>query len=182
MPAGAAVADFDRADESDLVRARQGDRAAFARLVGQHYDMIHRVARRWAGNATDAEDVAQEVCIKFARAISGFDGRSSLKSWLYRITLNTVRDVQRSGGRAQRGAAHLALVTAEVDEPAQEASVAQGEMWAAVRRLPAQQRDAILLVYAEELSHAEAGDILGCKPDTVAWHIHQAKKTLKGLL
>jgi RNA polymerase sigma factor (sigma-70 family) len=181
MPAGAAVAEFDDA-ESDVIRARQGDRAAFARLVSLNYDMIHRVARRWCASAADAEDVAQEVCIKFARAIAGFDGRASLKSWLYRITLNTVRDFQRSGSRAQRGQANLALVSAEADEPAQEASVMQAQMWEAVRKLPPQQRDAILLVYAEELSHAEAGEILNCKADTVAWHIHQAKKTLKGLL
>lgn len=181
MPAGAAMAERD-SDADDLTRARQGDRAAFARLVTLNYDMIHRVARRWCDSAADAEDIAQEVCIKFARAIAGFDGRASLKSWLYRITLNTVRDFQRSGSRARRATANLALVSEKSDPPGQEASVMQAQMWAAVRKLSPQQRDAVLLVYAEELSHAEAGEILNCKPDTVAWHIHQAKKTLKGLL
>ena len=51
-----------------------------------------------------------------------------------------------------------------------------------MRELPEQQRDAVLLVYAEEMSHAEAGEIMGCKEATVSWHIHEAKKTLRGLL
>lgn len=56
------------------------------------------------------------------------------------------------------------------------------EIWAAVRQLPDQQRDAVLLVYAEDMSHAQAGEIMGCKETTVSWHIHEAKKTLRGLL
>ena len=51
-----------------------------------------------------------------------------------------------------------------------------------MRQLPNQQRDAVLLVYAEDKSHAEAGEIMGCKEATVSWHIHEAKKTLRGLL
>ncbi len=48
--------------------------------------------------------------------------------------------------------------------------------------LPDQQRDAVLLVYAEDMNHAAAAEIMGCKETTVSWHIHEAKKTLRGLL
>ena len=66
--------------------------------------------------------------------------------------------------------------------PDQEDATAMAEIWAAVRKLPDQQRDAILLVYAEEMTHAQAGEIMGCKETTVSWHIHEARKTLRGLL
>ena len=56
------------------------------------------------------------------------------------------------------------------------------ELWAAVIELPDQQRDSVMLVYAEEKSHAEAAEIMGVKEGTVSFHIHEAKKTLRGLL
>ena len=56
------------------------------------------------------------------------------------------------------------------------------ELWTAVRALPDKQRDAVLLVYGEGLSHAAAGDVMACAEATVSWHIHEAKKRLKALL
>ena len=53
------------------------------------------------------------------------------------------------------------------------------DIWAAVRALPDQQCDAVLLVYAEDMSHAEAADVMGISEKTVSWHLHAARKTLK---
>jgi RNA polymerase sigma factor (sigma-70 family) len=172
-----------RADIFELIaRAQAGDRAAFGALVESHYDLIYRTAYRWSGKVQDAEDVAQDVCVKLAAALKGFDGRSAFSSWLYRITLNAVRDLQRSRARRGRHVEALALVSAE-DAPAEQFdAVVSSQLWSAVRALPEQQRDAVLLVYAEDMSHAAAGEIMGCKEATVSWHIHAAKKTLRGLL
>lgn len=171
------------AETTDLIaRAKGGDRAAFGALVEAHYDLIYRTAYRWCGHGQDAEDIAQDVCIKLATALKGFDGRSAFTSWLYRITLNGVRDMQRSRARRGRQVEALALVSAEDAPPEQEDAVASGELWSAVRDLPGQQRDAVLLVYGEELNHAAAAQVMGCKEATVSWHIHEAKKTLRGLL
>lgn len=169
-------------DETLVAQARGGDRAAFAELVGRHYDFIFRTACKWLGRRQDAEDIAQEVCVKLATAIRSFDGRAAFTSWLYRVTLNAVRDGQRSNMRRNQYHDRLAEVHPENDPGEQEDATAARELWAAVRQLPSQQRDAVLLVYAEELSHAEAGEIMGCKEATVSWHIHEAKKTLRGLL
>jgi RNA polymerase sigma factor (sigma-70 family) len=169
-------------DETLVAQALGGDRLAFAELVGRHYDFIHRTACKWLGRRQDAEDIAQEVCVKLATAIRSFDGRSAFTSWLYRVTLNAVRDSQRAHTRRDRQHDRFAEVHPENDPGDQEDATAAREIWAAVRELPNQQRDAVLLVYAEELSHAEAGEIMGCKEATVSWHIHEAKKTLRGLL
>ena len=168
--------------EALLARARNGDGEAFAELVETHYDAIYRTAWRWCGNTSDAEDVAQEVCMKLATAIAGFDGRSAFSSWLYRITLNAVRDGQRARSRQSRHTDAYAEVSPGEQPADQEASATATQLWAAVRRLPEQQRDAVLLVYAEELSHAEAAAIMGIREATVSFHVHAARKTLRGLL
>lgn len=169
-------------DEALIKRAVAGDRAAFSALVGRHYDFIFRTACKWCGKASDAEDIAQDVCVKLASVLKSFDGRSAFTSWLYRITLNAVRDMQRARTRRGKNIDRYAMVAPDEYLPDQEDAAAAGELWDAVRRLPDQQRDAILLIYSEGLNHAEAGVIMGCKEATVSWHIHEAKKTLRGLL
>lgn len=164
------------------LRAQAGDGRAFAQLVEAEYGFIFATAFKWCGSRADAEDAAQEVCLKLAEAIRSFDGRSSFSTWLYRVTLNAVRDQQRMRARAVRNARALAEIVAG-DEPAeQESAVALADLWRAVRSLPEKQRDAVLLVYAEGLSHADAAAILECREVTVSWHVHEARKTLRGLL
>jgi RNA polymerase sigma factor (sigma-70 family) len=165
-----------------LARARNGDGAAFAALIEEQYDRIYRTAWRWCGHRDDAEDIAQEVCVKIGQGIAGFDGRSAFSSWVYRITLNAVRDWQRAGARRGRHVDAFAKVSPTEAEAEQEAAATSRQLWEAVRTLPEKQRDAVLLVYAEELSHAEAAAIMGVKEATVSFHVHEARKTLRGLL
>ena len=165
-----------------VVRAQNGDAEAFGELIEDHYDLIHRTAWKWCGNRADAEDIAQDVCVKLGSVIAQFDGRSAFSSWVYRITLNAVRDLQRAGRRRGKHADAYAEISPE-DQPAeQEEAATSHQLWAAVRRLPEKQRDAVLLVYAEDLSHAAAADIMGIREATVSWHVHEARKTLRGLL
>lgn len=172
----------ETAVEELVAQAKAGDRAAFAELVERHYDFIFRTACKWSGKRSDAEDIAQEVCIKLASALASFDGRAAFSSWLYKVTLNAVRDMQRASSRRGRHVDRLAEVQPEDAPPEQEEAATVRELWAAVRALPEKQRDAVLLVYAEDMNHAQAGEIMGCRETTVSWHIHEAKKTLRGLL
>lgn len=168
--------------EALVVRARNGDPEAFAELIEDHYDRIYRTAWRWCGHRDDAEDIAQDVCVKLGRAIAGFDGRSAFSSWVYRITLNAVRDWQRAGQRRGRNATAYAEIAPSEQQAEQEEAATNSQLWEAVRGLPEKQRDAVLLVYAEELSHAEAAAIMGIKEATVSFHVHEARKTLRVLL
>ena len=120
--------------------------------------------------------------MKLGRAISGFDSRSAFTSWLYRITLNAVRDHQRGKRRYASRLDEFAVDARHADGPEAEQNLARHELWATVQRLPDKQRDAVLLIYGEERSHAEAAEILGCAEKTVSWHVHQARKKLKTLM
>lgn len=172
-------------DETLAVRAASGCRASFASLVERHYDRIYRMAWRWTGTRERAEDIAQDVCVKLAGAIRGYRGDAAFTTWLHRIAYTTMVDQLRTTQRM------VALEPSEivrlVDDGAQSDSaedaliVTDGtrELWTAVRALPPQQRDAVLLIYGEDMSHADAAALMGCSEKTVSWHVHEAKKKLK---
>jgi RNA polymerase sigma-70 factor (ECF subfamily) len=168
------------ADEEVAKRAAKGDREAMERLLALYYDRIHRMAWHWCGSAQAADDVAQDVCVKLATAISGFRFDAAFATWVWRITYNASIDHLRSLRRFEvtAPAQMMALVEKTDTEPPQNPGDAH-DLWRAVRALPAQQRDAVLLVYTEDMSHAEAAAILSCSANTVSWHLHEARKALK---
>lgn len=174
----------DEASDSELIgRAQEGDRDAFGRLVGRHYDFVYRVAYRWSGHKADAEDVAQDVCVRLGRAIRDYRGGGAFTTWLYAMTLNAARDLARKSAResakVEAYGGHALIVgqaqVAEEDDPVD-------ALWAAVRLLPDKQREAVLLVYGEGLNHAAAAETMAISEATVSWHIHEAKKRLKILM
>ncbi|NPD16395.1 RNA polymerase sigma factor [Xinfangfangia sp. D13-10-4-6] len=163
-------------------RTIRGDAGAFEALLTHYYPFITRVACRWLGHRADAEDVTQSVCMRLADTIRSFDGRAPFQSWLYRVTLNAVRDHQRAVNRRGRLVAAAALLSEEFHQGDQEEALHLSDIWRAVRALPEKQRDAILLVHGEGLSQREAASVMGCREVTISWHIHQARKSLRGVL
>ena len=75
-------------EEISVDALRRGDRQEFARLVDQYSVPVYRLGLKMLGNEQDAEDILQATFIKALQHISGFEGRSSLATWLYRIAAN----------------------------------------------------------------------------------------------
>lgn len=174
--------DDEAFDAGMLERARAGDRAAFAALVGVHYAFIHRVAYRLVGNKSDAEDVAQEVCGRLGRSIRTFRGDAGLESWLYTLILNAVRDMARKTTREAAKAEAFAIQVRIDGDGAPDPDDRAEALWCAVRQLPPKQRDAVTLVYGEGLAHSAAAEAMGCTEATVSWHVHEARKRLKAMM
>ncbi|MCK3779599.1 RNA polymerase sigma factor [Ensifer sesbaniae] len=169
--------------DAELVeKAVNGDRQAFGQLVERHYDFVHAVAWRWSGDVSDADDIAQEVCLRLGSAIRGFRGTSRFRTWLYTLTLNAARDHRRRQARDDRRLQAYASEQVTIAQPQDPDEEQREALWAAVRELPEKQCDAVLLVYAEGLSHAAAADALGCSEATISWHVHEARKRLKTVL
>ncbi len=176
--------DKNECDEGLVVRAVDGDRAAFAALVTRHYDFIFRAAFKWCGNREDAEDVAQDVCVRLGKSIRSWSRDSKFSTWLYRIVINAVRDGQRKNAASLRKVEAWAAepTRPQVQMPDEAEHDEANELWAYVRQLPKKSCDAVMLVYGEELNHAEAAKVMGCAEGTVSSHIHAAKKQLKVLM
>jgi RNA polymerase sigma-70 factor (ECF subfamily) len=79
---------IDSQTEISIEALRAGDRHEFARLVDTYSGALHRLALKMLGNEPDAEDVLQNTFLKAFQHIGGFEGRSSLSTWLYRIASN----------------------------------------------------------------------------------------------
>jgi RNA polymerase sigma factor (sigma-70 family) len=96
------LVESSRTDDDDrglVERAQAGDRQALEELVGRHQAWIYNIAIRMLFHPQDAEDATQEILIKALTRLSSFEGRSSFRTWLYRIVINHVLNTRR--GRAE---------------------------------------------------------------------------------
>ena len=90
----------DHEDRALVMRARSGDRKALEELVQRHQGWIYNIAVRMLYHPQDAEDATQEILLKAVTRLSSFEGRSSFRTWLYRIVVNHVLNMKR--GRAEQ--------------------------------------------------------------------------------
>jgi RNA polymerase sigma-70 factor (ECF subfamily) len=175
------MARVEGAADADLVAAAvAGDRAAFEALLRRHYDRIHAIAWQLTGSRTDAEDVAQDVCVALVERLASFRGEAKFTTWLTGITFNACRGFRRRRRSLGRMLDRLTVL----------AGLAAGDdgrdvydaVWlrSAVSRLKPALRDTVVLVAGQELTHAEAAAILGVAENTVAWRMHEARRLLSG--
>lgn len=101
-------------DEALIAALRAGDEAAFTALVDRHSPAMLRVATAYVPSRAVAEEVVQETWLAAMRGIDGFEGRSSLRSWLFGIL---VKLAMKSGTRERRSAPFSALAPAEAEAP-----------------------------------------------------------------
>jgi RNA polymerase sigma factor (sigma-70 family) len=97
----AETAPTDAGDLECVRRAQQGSREALEQLITRHQPWIYNITLRMVYFPADAEDATQEVLIKLLTKLSTFDGRSSFRTWLYRIVCNHVINMQRRRGEQQ---------------------------------------------------------------------------------
>jgi RNA polymerase sigma-70 factor (ECF subfamily) len=166
-------------DRDLVVRAVAGDRRAFETLLRRHYERIHRVAWRMTGSGTEAQDITQDVCCVLVEKIATFRGEAKFGSWLMGIVMNACRDHHRkrkTWTRVKDGLSVLARLA-----PVTDGRDHYRRTWleSEVARLDPLLREAVVLVYGADLTHAEAALALGIAESTVSWRIHQANRQLR---
>ncbi len=169
-------------DDDDLaIRAGAGDAQAFRLLLERHYDQIYRVAYRFIGNRPDAQDIAQDVCVALPKKLKSFAARAQFTTWIYQVVTNTCRDRLRS----QTSQTALNKSYVEVNElirAGDRDTQAQIDwLYTTLDTLSPQLRETAILVVAEEMTHRQAGEVLGIKEATVSWRMHEIRKELKAL-
>lgn len=165
-------------------RAARGERDALEALVAAHRAEVLRTARHVLGDASAAEDVAQEACLRLQTSLADFRGEAEVGTWLYRVTLNLCRDHLRRVRRrpdhvdvAEAGPAPALRVEPTV-ERSLDAARTRATVRAALDRLPAEQKEAVVLRFLDDLPYAEIARRTGAPPGTVASRVFRGLERL----
>jgi RNA polymerase sigma-70 factor (ECF subfamily) len=181
--------------ESSLLAGLQtGNPASFENLVRTYSNRLLATAARILGSESDAQDVVQETLISAWRGIAGFEGTSSLYTWLHRITVNaclarlrtaraksevSIADDNRSVGAAFEG---LPTAWSEPGPSTEKRLTMRRALEKALRIIPEEFRAVLLLRDVEDLSSREVADQLGLPDATVRQRLHRARTLMAELL
>jgi RNA polymerase sigma-70 factor (ECF subfamily) len=178
--------------ERELIRrARAGDEDAFAQLVTMHADRVYGALRRFGLDASEADEVAQEVFIRAWRGLAGFEERARFSTWLYRIAFN-----EASRRLSRRPPPRAEPVDSERDDPivslpespqlGPEARTLDRDfertLEHALSQLPAERREAVVLRDIEGLSTEEAAEVMGIREAAFKSRLHRGRMQLRALL
>jgi RNA polymerase sigma factor (sigma-70 family) len=166
------------ASDAELVaRVLAGDdRRAFAELVQRHQSAVRGLLRRLtAGDAAQADDLAQQVFVTAWRKLASWRGDARLSTWLYRIAWNAWSSQARRAPPAEP----------PPPDPVRSTEVAvldHRDLVRALATLRPEERTALAVTYGQELTHQEAADLLGCPIGTLKTNVLRGKEKLRRLL
>jgi len=176
-------------DTEWLEKAQHGDAEAFAGAFETLRPSVFAVACRLAG-PDDAEDVVMDTYLRAWQALPNFEGRASLKSWLYRIAFNCATDLRRRRKRSpevrvepaddgQDAMERVADPEAVLPGEVLEADETRAQLARALRQLPEDHRVVLELRYMDGLSYAEIAAATGIGIGTVMSRLFNAKRKLQ---
>lgn len=164
-------------DDTLALAAAGGDADAFGTLITRRYDSIFRLCFRLTGSQAEAEDLTQDICAALPAKLRSFRGEAQFTTWLYRLCVNAAHDRRRRAAthaKAAQGWGDWEINRRKADEETEEAL---DWLTQAMRSLPDDLRDTLALVL-DDMTHAQAGEILNVSEGTISWRISQAKKHL----
>jgi RNA polymerase sigma-70 factor, ECF subfamily len=182
VPAWLVVGEIeDRSAEAELIAAgRAGDPAALERLLARHQQALFQLCCGVLGCPEEAEDAVQETFLRALRALPGFRGEASFRTWLFRIALNLcLRWKSSRPTSAPWSEDVLSEHSAMPAGPSPEViALRQLRVREALGRLQPRQRAVLLLKEREGWSVAEIGRTMGWKPNRVEYELQKARRAL----
>jgi RNA polymerase sigma-70 factor (ECF subfamily) len=164
-----------------LARIARGDEAALRTLYASLYAPLWKFAFALTRSRDDAEDIVQDVFVRFWERRENVVVRESLTKYFYRAVRNRAADVARHG----RVVANASLAVTGETPLLPSRTVELGELSDALRvaitELPPARRAALTLRYVELMSHDDIADVLGVSPQAVMVHLSRARDTLRQL-
>lgn len=176
-----------RVDIEDL---KNGDETAFRLLFEAYRDKVYNTLLGFTGSAVEAEDLAQDVFVQVHQSVRQFRGDSTLSTWIYRIAVNTALMHRRSLQRKQQWARAVDWVTfskterrsaGHFDHPGVqlERKEKADQLYAALQKLPENQRTAWTLHKVEDLSYEEIAGVMSTSISSVESLMFRAKQNLQ---
>jgi len=164
-------------------RVLRGDVEAFGVLVGRYRDRYARYAFHMLGNREDAEEALQDAFTRAYRSLARCEDPERFGAWLFRILINRCRTLgARRGRRAQTFVVdEVAILEAAEDHPA-ERTAWREEIDRALERLRADQREAFVLKYVEEMGYDEMSELTGVGVSALKMRVMRACERLRELL
>ncbi|HEU4733536.1 MAG TPA: RNA polymerase sigma factor [Kofleriaceae bacterium] len=181
----------DREDKELVARLQQGDEAAFEVLFDRHHDALRRTARGLVSTSASAEEVVQDTWVAVLGGLRSFEGRSSIRTWIFRILINRART--RSAREARIVPASAIARAGDGAEPAAEAERCDpdtpnqlllrkelaGELEAAMLDLPERQRAVVVLRDALGWSPEDVCSALRLNETNQRVLLHRARSRLR---
>ena len=154
------------------------DRRAFGELVARHQSAVRGLLRRLTGgDLAQADDLAQETFLRAYRGLRGYRGGAKFSSWLYRIACNVF--FSRDRGSREPFQEPFVLEVGRAEESLPDRLLERYDLERALATLKPRERAALVLTYANELTHEEAADVLDCPLGTLKTHVARAKEKLR---
>jgi RNA polymerase sigma-70 factor, ECF subfamily len=195
----------DQPFDSELEALRAGDEAAFQSLIQRYHGPMFRLAMNYVGDRGVAEDVVQEAWLTCLRSLDRFEGRSSLKTWLFGILVNVARARRRKESRILPFASFWRRDDSDSHRPTVDRSrFGSDGMWSngprnwdnvpeskvlgaetlqhvrsAIEALPPKQREIILLRDVAGFDGGEVCALLGISPANERVRLHRARATVR---
>ena len=176
-------------EKAALIAARNGDRAAFGKLVTAYQRRAYAIAYSYVKNRDDALELSQEAFVRAYKAIATFDTKMPFYPWLYRIIKNTcLNQIKRKKRRGESSldammeSGYDAVDRARGPNEASELDELKQAIQRAMERLTPDQQEILRLRHFLELSYAEISDCLEIPQGTVMSRLHAARKNLKTAL
>jgi RNA polymerase sigma-70 factor (ECF subfamily) len=169
-------------DERALIEAAKNDREAFGKLYEQHVEKIYNYVYYRTGNAQDAEDLTARVFFRAIQHISSYEDQGvPFSAWLYRIARNLLANWYRDQSRRQIVSLDAVTQWHLEDSPELAAELTQNRqlLLDAIRRLPADRQELLILKYVEHLTNAEIGQILGRSEGAIKSLYHRTLLALR---
>ncbi len=166
--------------DNELVQEiKTGNRKAFSEIVKRHQKALLRMSMRFVKDLDMAEDVVQESFIKAYEKLNSFEGRSSFKSWLFQISVNTAKNKLRERKRVTTDIDSVQIAVGAIAETSLVHSALSVEIQEEIDKLPSKQRTALILRVYEDLSFKEIAEIMECPYDTAKANYRHALIKLK---
>lgn len=143
--------------------------------------IIVRICRAYTNTQEDFEDYYQEVCLQIWRCHRTFDERAAWSTWIYRVSLNVCMTLLKTQKRKRRLFWSEDAPPELVDDSRAFADESLDQLYAAIRELSEVDR-AVILLYLDEKSHREIGEIIGTNPNNVGVRINRIKDRLRRIL
>lgn len=156
-------------------------RQAFGELLERHRRIVFKVAHTYAWDPDDRDDLAQEIAAQLWRAYPGYDPSRSFSTWMYRIALNVAISHVRSSTQRDRHAVALDDSLHDVADERGSDPESEQQLRALQRVIAGLDRinRALLLLYLEDRSNREIGDILGLSESNVSTKISRLKQRIR---